>query len=187
MLARPMRGAEGTGAGAVGRGHRATTYTGVRGPEQPKGKGRRRERPYAASRSLVNSCAARDIQRPMHQALFEEDRDPTGLMGVNSTNSPDRAERPPTPPRSRRRDRRSYSPITSSSDEEPPQFNRKLNIEFPADSPDGGSLKPACNLADLTKSRRKAVVNGCNHLGEHDRALTTLFFPEHYYFQSSAV
>ena len=39
VVARPMRGAEGMGAAAVGPGHRNTTYTGVRGPEQPKGKG----------------------------------------------------------------------------------------------------------------------------------------------------
>ena len=30
----------------------------------------------------------------------------------------------------------------------------------------------------FTKSRRKVVVNGLNQLGEHDRALRTLFFPE---------
>ena len=87
-------------------------------------------------------------------------------------------ELPPTPPRSRRRDRRSYSPITSSRDEEPPQSNRKLNIKVPADSPDGDSVEPVCNLAVLTKSRRKVVVSGLNQLGEHDRALGTLFPPE---------
>ena len=44
IVARPLRGAEGMGAAAVGKGHRSTTYTGVRGPEMPKGTGRRRER-----------------------------------------------------------------------------------------------------------------------------------------------
>ena len=39
VVARPMRCAEGMGAAAVGKGHPATTYTGVRGPEQPKGEG----------------------------------------------------------------------------------------------------------------------------------------------------
>ena len=48
------------------------------------------------------------------QGVDPEDRDQTGLMGVKPTNSPDRVELPPTPPRSRCRDRRSYSPITSS-------------------------------------------------------------------------
>ena len=52
-----------------------------------------------------------------------EMRAPTGLTGVKST---DRVEPPPTPARSRRRDRRSYSPITSSSDEVP----QKVRIEF---------------------------------------------------------
>ena len=99
-------------------------------------------------------------------------------MGVKSTNSPDRVEIPPTPPRSRRRDRRTYSPITSSSDEEPPQSTRKLELEVPADPPHGNSLEPVCNLAVLTKSRRKTVLQGLNLLGEHDKALRTLFFPE---------
>ena len=66
-----------------------------------------------------------------------EVRDPAGLMGVKSTNSPDRVKIPPTPPRSRRRDRRTYSPVTSSSDEEPPQSTRKLEFEVPADPPHG--------------------------------------------------
>ena len=44
IVARPLRGEEGMGAAAVGKGHRNTTYTGYRGPEAPKGKGRRRER-----------------------------------------------------------------------------------------------------------------------------------------------
>ena len=43
IVARPLRGAEGMGAATVGKCHRSTTYTGVRGPEMPKGKGRRRE------------------------------------------------------------------------------------------------------------------------------------------------
>ena len=42
----------------------------------------------------------------------------------------------------------------------------------------GIPLEPVCNLAVLTKSRRKVVVNGLNQLGEHDKALRTLFFPE---------
>ena len=83
-------------------------------------------------------------------------------------------EIPPTPPRSRRRDRRTYSPITSSSDEEPPQSTRKLDIEVPAD-PDENSFEPTCNLAVLTKSRRKTLLQGLNLLGEHDKALRTLF------------
>ena len=99
-------------------------------------------------------------------------------MGVNTTNSPDRVELPPTPPRSRRRDRRSYSPITSSSDEEPPKCTGKLDVRVPADPPNWDFLEPVCNLAVLTKSRRKVVVNGLNQLGEHDKALRTLFFPE---------
>ena len=99
-------------------------------------------------------------------------------MGVKSTNSPDRVEIPPTPPRSGRRDRRSYSPITSSSDEEPPQPTRKLDLEVPAAPPDGDSFEPVCIFAVLTQSRRKVVVNGLNQLGEHDRALRTLVFPE---------
>ena len=98
-------------------------------------------------------------------------------MGVKSTNSPDRVEIPPTPPLSRRRDRRTYSPITNSSDEEPPQSTRKLDIEVPAD-PDENPFEPTCNLAVLIKSRRKTVLQGLNLLGEHDKALRTLFFPE---------
>ena len=41
-----------------------------------------------------------------------------------------------------------------------------------------GIYEPACNLAVLTKSRRKVVIDGLSQLGEHDRALRTLFFPE---------
>ena len=126
VVARPLRGAEGMGAATVGKGHRSTTYTGVRGPEMPKGTGRRRER----DREPAQVFMARDRDR-MHRTGYTESaaapgvepeiRDPAGLMGVKSTNSPDRVEIPPTPPSSRRRDRRTYSPITSSSDEEPPQ------------------------------------------------------------------
>ena len=174
MVARPLRGEEGMGAAAVGKGHRNTTYTGMRG------KGRRRER----DRERAQLYMARD---PMHRTGYTESaaapgvepeiRDPAGLMGVKTTSSPDRVEIPPTPPRSRRRDRRTYSPITSSSDEEPPQFTRKLDLEVPAD-PDDNSFEPTCNLAVLTKSRRKTVLQGLNLLGEHDKALRTLFFPE---------
>ena len=109
VVARPLRGAEGMGAATAGKGHRSTTYTGVRGPEMPKGKGRRRER----DRERAQFFMARD--------RYTESAAAPGLMGVKSTNSPDRVEIPPTPPGSRRRDRRTYSPITSSSDEEPPQ------------------------------------------------------------------
>ena len=180
IVARPMRGAEGMGAAAVGRGHRATTCTGVRGPEQPKGKGRRRERDRLRGQEIARKLARRTAYTASDApGVLQEDRDPTGLMGVKSTNSPDRVELPPTPPRSRRRDRRSYSLITiSSSHEEPPQSTRKLDLEVPADPPDGDSFEPVCNLAVLTKSRRKVAINGLSQLGEHDRALRTLFFPE---------
>ena len=162
VVARPLRGVEGMGAASLGKGHRSTTYTGVRGPEMPKGEGRRRER----DRERAQFFMARD-RDPMHRTGYTESaaapgvepeiRDPMGLMGVKSTNSPDRVEIPPTPPRSRRRDRRTYYPITSSSDEEPPQSTRKLELEVPAD-PDENSFEPVCNLAVLTKSRRKT---GC--------------------------
>ena len=114
IVARPLRGAEDMGAATVGKGYRNTTYSGVRGPEAPKGKGRRRERDRGRAQLL-----ARD-RDPMRGTGYMESAAPSGLMGVKSKNSPDRVEIPPTPPRSRRRDRRSYSPITSSSDEEPP-------------------------------------------------------------------
>ena len=182
VVARPLRGAEGMGAATVGKGHRNTRYTGLRGPELLKGKGRRRERDR--ERAQIFMARERD---PMHRTGYTESaaapgvkpeiRDPAGLMGVKSTNSPDRVEIPPTPPRSRRRDRRTYSPITSSSDEETRQSTRKLDIEVPAD-PDENSFEPTCNLAVLTKSRRKTVLQGLNLLGEHDKALRTLFFPE---------
>ena len=57
--------------------------------------------------------------------------------------------------------------LRSSNDEEPPQSTRKLEVEVPADPPNESSLEPVCNLAVLTKSRRKTV-----------KALRTLFFPE---------
>ena len=178
IVARPLRGEESMGAAAVGKGHRNTTYTGMRSPEAPKQKGRRRER----DRERAQLYMARD---PMHRTGYTESaaapgvepeiRDPASLMGVK--NSPDRVEIPSTPPRSRRRDRRTYSAITSSSDEEPPQSTRKLDLEVPAD-PDDNSFEPTCNLAVLTKSKRKTVLQGLNLLGEHDKALRTLFFPE---------
>ena len=103
VVARPLRGAEGMGAATV---HRSTTCTGVRGPEMPKTKGRRRER----DRERAQFFMARD-RDPMHRTGYTESaaapgvepeiRDPAGLMGVKSTNSPDRVEIPPTPPRSR--------------------------------------------------------------------------------------
>ena len=182
VVARPLRGAEGMGAATVGKGHRSTTYTGVRGPEMPKGEGRRRER----DRERAQFFMARD-RDPMHRTGYTESAaapgaepeigDPAGLMGVKSTNSPDRVEIPPTPLRSRRRDRRTYSLISSSSDEEPPQSNRKLELEVPAD-PDDNSFEPVCDLAVLTKSRRKTVLQGLNLLGEQDKALRTLFLHE---------
>ena len=148
-------------------------------PSKPRGKRRRRERGRLCAQEL-----ARDLMRRAGYTASDapgvdpEIRYPTDLMGVKSTNSPDRVELPPTPPKSRRRDRRSYSPNTSSSDEAPPQSTRELDLEAPADPPDGDSLEPVCNLAVLTKSRRKVVANGLNQLGDHDKALRTLFFPE---------
>ena len=53
IVARPLRGAEGMGAATVGPGHRNTTYTGVRGPEAPKGKGRHRERDRERAQALA--------------------------------------------------------------------------------------------------------------------------------------
>ena len=185
IVARPLRGEEGMGAAAVGKGHRNTTYTGYRGPEAPKGKGRRRER----DRERAQLFLARERDRdPAFRPVYTESasapgveepevRDPASLMGVKSTNSPDRVEVTQTPPRSRRRDRRVYSPITSSSDEEPPQSSRKLDLEVPAD-PEDSSYEATCSLAVFTKAKRKTVLQGLNLLGEHDRALRTLFFPE---------
>ena len=93
IVARPLRGAEGLGAAAVGKGHRNTTYTGLRGPEAAKGKGRRRER----DRERAQLYMARD---PMHRTGYTESdaapgvepkiRDPAGLMGVKTANSPAR-------------------------------------------------------------------------------------------------
>ena len=88
-------------------------------------------------------------------------------------------ELPPTPPRSRHCDRRSYSPITSSSDEAPPRSTRKLDLEVPADPPYGDSLERVCNLAVLTNSRRKVVVNGLNQLGKHDKQCCVTCGPKH--------
>ena len=93
VVARPMRGAEGMGAATVGPGHRNTTYTGVRGPKQPNGKGRRSERDRQRAQEL-----ARDLLRRAGYTASDapgvdpEVRDPTCLMGVKSTNSPDRVE-----------------------------------------------------------------------------------------------
>ena len=176
IVARPMRGAEGMGAAMVAKGHCNTTYTAC----EVQGKGRRRERDreraqmfgLARERDPMRCTGYMDSAAP---GVDFEVRDPAGLMGVKSTNSPDRVEIPPTPPRSRRRDRRSYSPITSSSDEEPPQSTRKLELEVPANPTHGNSLEPVCNLAVLTKSRRKTVLQGLNLLGEHDKAPRTLF------------
>ena len=98
FVAPPRRGEEGMGAAAVGPGHRATTYTGVRGPELPRVDA---ERATATADSNCSRCTTRCIQSPLHQMC---------LMGVKSTNSQDRVELPPTLPRSRRRDRKSYSP-----------------------------------------------------------------------------
>ena len=185
IVARPLRGEEGMGAATVGKGHRNTTYTGYRGPEAPKGKGRRRER----DRERAQLFLARERERdPAFRPVYTESasapgveepevRDPASLMGVKSTNSFDRVEVTQTPPRSRRRDRRVYSPITSSSDEEPPQSSRKLDLEVPAD-PEDSSYEATCSLAVLTKAKRKTVLQGLNLLGEHDKALRTLFFPE---------
>ena len=74
VVARPLRGAEGMGTATVGKGHRNTTYTGLRGPEMPKGKGRRRERDRERAQIFMGAretrCTARDIQSPLlHQAL----------------------------------------------------------------------------------------------------------------------
>ena len=162
IVARPLRGEEGMGAAAVGKGHRNTTYTGYRGPEAPKGKGQRRER----DRERAQLFLARERERdPAFRPVYTESesapgvdepevRDPASLMGVKSTNSPDRVEVTQTPPRSRRRDRRVYSPITSSSDEEPPQSSRKLDLEVPAD-PENSSYEGTCSLAVLTKAKRR--------------------------------
>ena len=78
VVARPMRVGEGMGAAAVGKGDRATTCTGVRGPEQLKGKGRRQERDRLRGQEL----AARRTGYTASDApcVPQEDRD--GLMGV---------------------------------------------------------------------------------------------------------
>ena len=59
VVARPIKSGEGMGAAAVGLGHRAPTCTGVRGPEQPKGKGRRRERDRLRGQELARELARR--------------------------------------------------------------------------------------------------------------------------------
>ena len=66
IVARPLIGAEGMGAATVGKGHRSTTYTGVRGPEMPKGQGRRRERDRQRAQLFG---LARD---PMHGTGYTE-------------------------------------------------------------------------------------------------------------------
>ena len=73
IVARPMRGAEGMGAATEGKGRRNTTYTGVRGPEMPKGKGRRHERDRVRAQMLARD---RDpvrrtgyIWSPLHEVL----------------------------------------------------------------------------------------------------------------------
>ena len=113
VVARPMRGEEGMGAAAVGPGHRATTYTGVRGPEQPKGKGRRRERHRQRGQKPLQMRSA-VYTEPAAPGVPPQIRDPRGLMGVTSTRSPDRVELPPTPPRSRHSDRRSLVVVMRS-------------------------------------------------------------------------
>ena len=83
-----MRCAEGMGATAIGPVHRATTYTGVRGPEQPKGKGRRRERDRLRGQALAQELARRTAYTASDAPGDpQEVTDPTGLMGVKSTNS----------------------------------------------------------------------------------------------------
>ena len=68
IVARPLRGAEGMGAATVGKGHRSTTYTGVRGPESRKAKVD--VEMHRCSDSHETRCTARDIQSPLlHQAL----------------------------------------------------------------------------------------------------------------------
>ena len=72
VVARPLRGAEGMGAATVGKGQKNTTYTGVRGPEMPKGKGRQRDRERAQlfMARERDPTHRRDIQSPLlHQAL----------------------------------------------------------------------------------------------------------------------
>ena len=105
--------------------------------------------------------------------------DLTGLISVKSTTSPERMELPPTPPRSRRRGSRSYSSIIGSDEELLPPSNTKPQITISSDPPDnGGQFEPTCNLAVLTKARRKEIVNGINQLRDHDKPLKSLLFPE---------
>ena len=94
VVARPIRGADGMG------GHRNTTYTGVRGPKQPNNMGRRRERDRQRAQELARDLLRRTGYTASDaQGVDPEVRDPTGLVGVKSTNSPDRVELPPAPPR----------------------------------------------------------------------------------------
>ena len=93
------------GAATVGKGQRSTTYTGVRGEQQPKGKGGRRERDLLRGLERQRRYMASAAPGAPTQI-----RDPTVLTGVKSTNSPNRMQLPPTAPRSRRRDTRNYSP-----------------------------------------------------------------------------
>ena len=74
VVARPLRGAEGMGDATVGKGHRRTTYTGVRGPECPRAKvdvENATESVHSFSwHATETRCTARDIQSPLlHQAL----------------------------------------------------------------------------------------------------------------------
>ena len=161
IVARPMRGAEGMGAATVGKATVARPTQACEASKCRKAKvdaasmTPQRARIFGLARGPMRSAGYMESAAP---GVEPEVRDPAGLMEVKSTNSPDRVEIPPTPPRSRRRDRRSYSRITSSSDEEPPQSTRKLELEVPADPPHGDSLELVCNLAVLTKSRRKTVA-----------------------------
>ena len=74
IVARPLRGAEGMGAATVGKGQRSTTYTGMPGPEMPKGKKVDVENATASVHRFLDwhetRCTVRDIQSPLlHQAL----------------------------------------------------------------------------------------------------------------------
>ena len=77
IVARPLRGEEGMGAATVGKGHRNTTYTGYRGPEAPKGKGRRRERDC----ERVLAFQARELD-PMHHTVYTESAALNPKLGI---------------------------------------------------------------------------------------------------------
>ena len=62
VVARPLRGAEGMGAATVGPGCRNTTYTGVRGPEAPKGIKGQRSTPRARPTPRTRVCATWSIR-----------------------------------------------------------------------------------------------------------------------------